>query len=176
MNASWDCQYLHNECSWTWIECDDNNDKILGIDMSDFLITSLPTSVLRLTALTSLYLTNNQLDFKTLSFLAQMKNLQVLDLSYNDYQGSIPTFISSLTNLIELDMSNNQLTGSIQGKFNSLSKLQILNLSTNSLDSYIPTDLINLKSLKVRYIYIYPLKKITILTFDYIYYTEFEIR
>jgi hypothetical protein len=150
MNSSWDCQYLYNECSWTWIECDENNDKILGIDMSDFLITSLPTSVVRLTALTSLYLSYNQIDFKTLSFLTQMKNnLQVLDLSYNDYKGSIPTFISSLTNLIELDMSNNQLTGSIQGRFHSMSKLQILNLSTNSLKSYIPTDLINLKNLKV---------------------------
>ncbi|KAJ9561328.1 hypothetical protein OSB04_006488 [Centaurea solstitialis] len=112
----------------------------------------------------------------TLSFeaLASFHNLEVLDLSENNFVGSIPSTIQELSslrvlsfaynnlhgslrdhglcelkNLQELDLSDNMFNGSVPQCFNSLSSLTLLDISSNRLTgTLIPSPIANLTSLR----------------------------
>ncbi|KAA8535158.1 hypothetical protein F0562_030161 [Nyssa sinensis] len=82
--------------------------------------------------------------------LTTMKNLEVLNLSYNQIAGEIPSSIWTLTSLSVLSLRGNRLNGTtegLQGILN-LKKLQHLDLSVNSFTELPPLGaLINLKYL-----------------------------
>ncbi|KAJ9561326.1 hypothetical protein OSB04_006486 [Centaurea solstitialis] len=112
----------------------------------------------------------------TLSFeaLASFHHLEVLDLGYNNFVGSIPSTIQELSslrvlsfagnilngslrdhglcelkNLQELDLSHNMFNGSMPQCFNRLSSLKLLDISSNQFTGTLPPALIaNLTSLK----------------------------
>ncbi|XP_078166213.1 receptor-like protein EIX2 [Carex rostrata] len=57
------------------------------------------------------------------------RNLEYLDLSSNDLNGTIPTHIGNLINLVHLDLSSNSLTGLLsETHLTTLSKLKFLDL------------------------------------------------
>ncbi|KAG8383396.1 hypothetical protein BUALT_Bualt04G0008100 [Buddleja alternifolia] len=79
--------------------------------------------------------------------------LQNLDLSNNNFTGSIPDSLSNSTRLSRLALSHNSLTGSIPGSLGSISTLQELYLDNNMLTGSVPFDLnglINLKRLELQ--------------------------
>ncbi|CAM0149580.1 unnamed protein product [Urochloa decumbens] len=72
--------------------------------------------------------------------------LWFLDVSNNDFQGSIPAAIGDLVQLNVLNMSHNSLTGPIPNLGN-LTQLEALDLSSNGLSGEIPRELASLNFL-----------------------------
>jgi Leucine-rich repeat (LRR) protein len=61
-----------------------------------------------------------------------LKNLEQLDLSGNNFGGSLPDCLGNLSSLQLLDVSNNQFTGNIaSGSLTNLISIESLSLSNN---------------------------------------------
>ncbi|KAK8548493.1 hypothetical protein V6N12_061405 [Hibiscus sabdariffa] len=101
-------------------------------------------------SLRELYMNKNQLkDFVVHKGCCDLKKLQVLDLSWNAFEGMLPNYLGNLTSLRELDVSHNQFSGNLTLLAN-LTSLRFLSLSTNHFQiSFAP--LANLPNLKVLY-------------------------
>ncbi|XP_068646309.1 receptor-like protein 46 [Aristolochia californica] len=63
-------------------------------------------------------------------------NLAYLDLSGNQFSGSIPSAMGNLTSLEFLYLNSNSIDGKIPRSFNNLCNLRILQLSGNSISSW----------------------------------------
>ncbi|CDP16274.1 unnamed protein product [Coffea canephora] len=74
--------------------------------------------------------------------------LQILHLSDNHFNGSIPDSLCSLQMLVVLDLSNNQLSGRIPSCIGKLKTLGELHLANNSLHGHIPISLGHLNDLQ----------------------------
>ncbi|MED6158007.1 hypothetical protein PIB30_028829 [Stylosanthes scabra] len=75
-------------------------------------------------------------------FLAQLSNLQLIDLSFNNLSGPIPSSLSQLPNLVSLRLDRNRLTGPIPDSFGSFKKPgPSIILSHNQLSGPIPASL-----------------------------------
>lgn len=62
--------------------------------------------------------------------MLELEQLQVLDLSYNDFKGiQIPTFLGSLKELKYLSLSSSNFGGEIPYQLGNLSKLVFLDIS-----------------------------------------------
>ncbi|KAI9153571.1 hypothetical protein LWI28_013249 [Acer negundo] len=81
-----------------------------------------------------------------------MKNLQLLDLSYNNLGGPIPATIGNLTNLTSLFLRSNQLFGSLPKEIGNLQNLTYLHLSNNNLVGPVPSFLGHLTNLTDLYL------------------------
>ncbi|KAH7669452.1 Leucine-rich repeat protein [Dioscorea alata] len=84
-------------------------------------------------SLTHLYLRSTGLKGDIPDWIGDIKNLKVLDLSYNSLSGSVPSSLSSLSFLEELLLHDNQLTGTLPKEFGNLAQLGYLDLSHNQL-------------------------------------------
>uniref|UniRef100_A0A2N9F5N2 Uncharacterized protein n=1 Tax=Fagus sylvatica TaxID=28930 RepID=A0A2N9F5N2_FAGSY len=67
-----------------------------------------------------------------------------VDLSSNEFNGTIPEFIGNLNGFQLLNLSNNNLTGHIPISFGNMSTLESLDLSQNKLSGQIPRQLMQL--------------------------------
>ena len=67
--------------------------------------------------------------------------LEELDLSGNQFKGSIPRDIGGMTNLVELNLANNQFSGSVPPELSNLSRLRTLALNGNPMNGLLPTGL-----------------------------------
>ncbi|KAM2975484.1 hypothetical protein FF1_001641 [Malus domestica] len=76
-----------------------------------------------------------------------LKNLQVLDLSLNQFSGEITSDIGALSSLHVLNLSGNSLAGPIPVAIGDLKVLDNLDLSENRLNGTIPTSIENCSSL-----------------------------
>ncbi|XP_022921754.1 probable LRR receptor-like serine/threonine-protein kinase At1g74360 [Cucurbita moschata] len=79
--------------------------------------------------------------------ISEMKSLEFLILAYNKFNGMIPSEYGNLQNLQALDLSFNNLNGSIPSSFGNLTSLLWLMLANNSLTGEIPRELGNCSSL-----------------------------
>ncbi len=109
--------------------------------------------------LQELYLQGNSLSEQDLSiytFLHGLSVLNTLNLAQNDLKGLIPQEIGLLNaSLVMLNLSWNQFSGTIPTALGSLHALQVLDLSHNQLSGTIlpslGTQLMSLKSINVSY-------------------------
>ncbi|KAK4607821.1 hypothetical protein RGQ29_001581 [Quercus rubra] len=115
---------------------------------SNFLNGTLPSWLFNLTSLMILSLENNQFIGEIGEFKYN-NSFDVLGLSYNMLQGSIPSSISRLVNLTYLSLSSNNLQGSIPSSISRLVNLTHLSLSSNNLQGSIPSLICNASSLEV---------------------------
>ncbi|KAL3347291.1 hypothetical protein AABB24_021126 [Solanum stoloniferum] len=102
-NKSTDC------CSWDGVHCDEMTGQVIELD-------------LRCSQL--------QGKFHSNSSLFQLSNLKRLDLSFNDFSGSLisPKF-GEFSSLTHLDLSYSSFTGLIPSEISHLSKLHVLRIS-----------------------------------------------
>ncbi|CAH8347658.1 unnamed protein product [Eruca vesicaria subsp. sativa] len=106
----------------------------------------------RLSKLKELHLYNSELNKLHLSFSlsssANLKLLEVLDLSRNSFNSPIPNWLFDLTNLRKLYIQQVLLYSSIPSGFKKLKLLETLDLSDNTLGLEIPAVLGYLPRLK----------------------------
>ncbi|KAL0910333.1 hypothetical protein M5K25_021306 [Dendrobium thyrsiflorum] len=107
----------------------------------------IPPSFALLPSLEILSLTANLLDETIPSFLGDISTLRQLNLSYNPFSpGRIPSSLANLTNLEILWLAGCSLVGDIPRPLGHLSKLTNLDISGNSLTGGIPDTLSGLSS------------------------------
>ena len=106
--------------------------------------TELPSDVWKLTNLTYLDLSRNQLSGSIPPEIGNLTNLTYLGLYLNQLTGFIPPELGNLTNLTWLDLGNNGLTGSIPPEIGNLTNLTHLNLRYNQLNEKIPESICDL--------------------------------
>jgi len=110
--------------------------------------TELPSDVWKLTNLTYLDLSRNQLSGSIPPEIGNLTNLTYLNLGFNQLTGSIPPELGNLTNLTYLGLYLNQLTGSIPPEIGNLTNLEQLSLEGNQLTGSIPPEIGNLTHLQ----------------------------
>ncbi|KAM6557569.1 hypothetical protein CsatB_004588 [Cannabis sativa] len=92
-----------------------------------------------LTIFTAIDLSNNNFDGTIPSSIGDLLAIKVINLSNNTFDGLIPTVIGNLKELESLDLSNNNLFGRIPQELATLTFLSYLNLSGNNLSGPIPS-------------------------------------
>ncbi|KAL9660280.1 hypothetical protein QQ045_025093 [Rhodiola kirilowii] len=130
----------------TWFGLHMRNLQVLDLRFCS-IAGSIPVSFGNLTALTSIYLSNNDITGTIPASFEKLVNLSVLDIARNSISEAIPSLFTTMGNLSVLDLSSNLLDGPIPVAIGTLSKLQVLNLASNNLSSTIPAQLGNLTSL-----------------------------
>ncbi|KAL9332708.1 hypothetical protein ACSQ67_002318 [Phaseolus vulgaris] len=114
---------LVDPCTWSNVECDQNNNVIrVSLEFMGFTGSLTP-------------------------IIASLKSLETLSLQGNNITGDIPKEFGNLTSLVRLDLENNKLTGEIPYSLGNLRKLQFLTLSQNNLNGTIPASLASLPNL-----------------------------
>ena len=118
----------------------------------------IPVELSGLTGLRVLDLSNdlfegrNRLTERIPPEIAQLDDLEVLNLAFNSLTGPIPEELAGLRNLTVLDIEQNDLSGPIPPGLTGLSGLEVLSLAGNRLTGAIPPglgDLSNLRDLKL---------------------------
>ncbi|CAI7893553.1 unnamed protein product [Closterium sp. NIES-53] len=140
LSALSDLSHLNMSCNLHYLG--DSN----GISESDL------SPLLRLSSLSVLDLSYNQMAGPFLSSLHLLPNLHHLNLRWNQFLGPLPSNLTALVNLTSLDISLNMLSGSIPASIAQLSLLNTLRLRGMSvfgsaLEGSIPASLFSLTRL-----------------------------
>ncbi|XP_057785992.1 LRR receptor-like serine/threonine-protein kinase HSL2 [Salvia miltiorrhiza] len=136
-------------CTWTGIACHAGNRSVFAVDLSGFNISgNFPTDFCRISSLRYINLTGNSFGGSiTPDTIALCSHIVALNLSYNNFVGSLPEFPVQFSNLTVLDFSYNNFSGEIPASFVNLPRLQVLILGSNLLNGSIPEFLSNLTEL-----------------------------
>ncbi|XP_027941340.1 receptor-like protein 7 [Vigna unguiculata] len=118
--------------------------------LSSCNISTFPKFLANLQNMEELDLSNNKIRGSIpQGFLEQLlhwKNIETIDLSFNKLQGDLPIPPSGTEDFL---ISNNELSGDISSKICKASSLRILNLAHNNLSGHIPQCLGTFPSLEV---------------------------
>ncbi|KAL8479436.1 hypothetical protein ACS0TY_026359 [Phlomoides rotata] len=105
----------------------------------NFVFKGLEQPVERiLTTFTTIDISENNFSGSIPEVLGKLDSLRYLNFSHNDLTGHIPSSLGNMTLLESLDLSTNQLHGKIPRQLTSLTFLAKLNLSMNNLEGQIP--------------------------------------
>ena len=91
---------------------------------------------------------NNLVGQLPLSQLHKLPNLRRLDVSGNEFSGTIPKGLGALTQLEYLDLSRNTLAGELPKELAGQAPLKMLNVTGNQLVGTIPTELSQITTLQ----------------------------
>ncbi|XP_028098892.1 receptor-like protein EIX1 [Camellia sinensis] len=124
---------------------------ISNAELSEGIPRHIPSSFGLLYDLNSLHLRNNRLSGEISSSLQNCTNLEMLDLSENEFIGSIPTWMGErLRQLKILALRSNRLDGLIPPEICGLYSLQVLDIANNNLYGGIPQCVNNFASMAVK--------------------------
>lgn len=104
----------------------------------------LPPNLLNMPTLQELHLENNMISGGiTLSSSSSpgQSDLQIIDLSHNQFNGYFPEEFGSLTNLKVLNIAGNNFSGSLPNTIADMSSLDSLDLSENHFTGPLPNNL-----------------------------------
>ncbi|XP_060217454.1 protein STRUBBELIG-RECEPTOR FAMILY 5 isoform X2 [Lycium barbarum] len=135
-----------NPCddSWQGIKCSGSD--VTEIDLSGLGLTgSLGFQLDKLDKVTYFDVSKNNLKDNIPYQLPP--HTQHLDLSGNQFGGTVPYSISQMTELKSLNLNHNKLSGSLSDMFGQLTKLTEMDLSYNSISGSLPHSLKSLSSL-----------------------------
>lgn len=136
-------------CSWPGLVCSSNNSMVVKLDLSHRELRGNATLISELKGLKWLDLSYNNFHGSIPSAFGNMSELEFLDLSLNKFEGSVPPELGGLRNLRSLNLSNNLLVGEIPDELKGLKKLQEFQISSNRLNGSIPFWVGNLTNLRV---------------------------
>lgn len=128
-----------------------NLSKLEQLEISSSFSGTIPASLFNLANLKVVRITTgNQLTGSAiLNSFTSLTNLTDLDISYNNFTGTIPSSIQNLTNLKTLRLNNNNLTGTLPDALGNMPNLETLDLRFNEFTGVIPSALGNLSNLKL---------------------------
>ncbi|KAM4098316.1 hypothetical protein ACJW30_07G068200 [Castanea mollissima] len=117
-------------CTWTGVTCDNStgfDKRVVGLELG-----------------------SKRLVGKICGSLAGLNQLRALNFSHNFLQGSLPDELFSLPNIDIIDISNNDFVGSInnKGMCTIFTRIQVLNFSNNQFYGEVPKGLENCASLQ----------------------------
>nr|XP_023915900.1 probable LRR receptor-like serine/threonine-protein kinase At1g34110 [Quercus suber] len=143
-------------CSFPFVKCSSSN--VIEIFLGDLNPLRTPWRVWTSTILTPLFhirtLTVLDLSFNGIQGelprdgFANLSKLVHLDLSGNNFTGSLPSQLFQLRSLQFLDMAHNSFHGNIPPEIGNMTKLSSLNFSDNNFFGAIPTSIVSLKELR----------------------------
>ncbi|KAM5573160.1 hypothetical protein ABKV19_012940 [Rosa sericea] len=156
--ASWksekDC------CKWRGIACNNQTGYVTSLDFSfsyDPYLNStevplrgeISPSLLELRYLNYLDLSYNDFERTMIpKFIGSLSQLKELKLAYANFSGTVPPQLGNLSNLHTLDLSSNDFEGMVIPKFiGSLSQLKELKLADANFSGPVPSQLGNLSNL-----------------------------
>ncbi|CAH9127632.1 unnamed protein product [Cuscuta epithymum] len=134
-------------CSWHGIGCSQSTVKKLVLS-GLWLHKGNLTLISELKSLSWLDLSANNFQGSIPPAFGQLVHLQFLDLSFNIFNNSIPKELGRLQNLRALNLSHNSLSGPIPQELGQLQELEELFISSNRLNGSIPVGLGNLTKLE----------------------------
>ncbi|KAK4749051.1 hypothetical protein SAY87_026500 [Trapa incisa] len=129
-------------CKFTGVECwhpDEN--RVLSIKLADMKLKGpFPQDIRNCSSLTALDLSDNNFNGTIPSDISDMlAYVTFLDLSSNRFSGGIPAGIANCTYLNVLRLNHNQLTGQIPQELGGLSRIKEFNVANNLLVGPVPT-------------------------------------
>ncbi|XP_073525688.1 uncharacterized protein [Phyllobates terribilis] len=135
---------------WHFVDCDPDTGRVANFEFyGNYLYADrrdippvFPEAIGNLTSLKALIFVNNATGVIP-TFIKNLKNLTMLDLSHNRLTGRIPRFLTSLKGLRILSLDNNQLSGRIPPFLSNLTSIETLSLSNNMLIGRIPPDFLH---------------------------------
>ncbi|KAG5413515.1 hypothetical protein IGI04_001082 [Brassica rapa subsp. trilocularis] len=151
---SWNLPNFKSLCSWTGVSCDNLNQSITRLDISNLNIYgTLSPEIHKLWSLEVLNISNNAFEgeLKPLEF-SQMSQLVTLDAYNNNFKGSLPLSLTKLTKLVYLNLGGNYFNGKIPRSYGDFLRLKHLDLSGNDLSGRIPDELGNITTLEKLYL------------------------
>ncbi|XP_058005345.1 receptor-like protein 53 [Hevea brasiliensis] len=150
-------------CSWDGVECDEETNHVISLDLSDSCLygsINSNSTLFRLLQLQSLNLSYNNFNLSQIpSQIGRLSRLTRLNLSFSNLSGQIPQQIFNLSRLISLDLSSYYSTNlildfklklhkpSFKDLVQHLTNLKVLHLSSINISSRLP----NLKMLDLSY-------------------------
>ncbi|KAF2292406.1 hypothetical protein GH714_022011 [Hevea brasiliensis] len=155
---SW--KLIHGErgdcCSWDGVECDDQTNHVVSLDLSGcclFGSINSNTTLFRLVHLQTLNLAYNDFSYSQIpSQIGLLSSLTRLNLSRSDFSGQIPPQVLNLFSLISLDLSYNYQVKlhkpSLRDLVQKFTNLKELHLSGVNISSTVPDILANFSSLE----------------------------
>ncbi|KAF2280226.1 L domain-like protein [Westerdykella ornata] len=117
------------------MDSDEDGPQFGGVQSLDFHgnhLLQLPSGLRRLTQLTKLNLSRNQLPIATFELITQIITLRELKLADNVLQGALPASLGALTQLEVLELQGNKIT-SLPAEIGELVHLRTLNVANNDL-------------------------------------------
>ncbi|KAL7594641.1 hypothetical protein Lser_V15G29001 [Lactuca serriola] len=125
----------HDCCKWSGVECNNQTGHVTKLELNNFfsqdgLGGEISHSLLNLTYLNLLDLSDNSFHGTIPTFIGSLTRLRYLSFSYNSFHGAIPRSIGYLTQLRHLSFSSNSLYGTIPSQFGNLTNLQYLYLDS----------------------------------------------
>ncbi|KAK2422653.1 putative leucine-rich repeat receptor serine/threonine-protein kinase [Trifolium repens] len=109
---------------------------------------TLPPELNRLHYLQIIDLSRNYLNGTIPKEWGSMTNLLNITLSSNRLTGAIPVEIANISTLIQLDLTANQMSGNIPPELGSLTQIRTLQLSSNNFTRELPATLAKLTALQ----------------------------
>ncbi|KAL7246662.1 hypothetical protein ACSBR2_001712 [Camellia fascicularis] len=140
-------------CHFSGVSCHPNTGRVTEISLTNKSLSGvISPSISVLQSLTSLVLPINLISGILPSELNNCRNLKVLNLTLNKMNGSLPD-LSSLANLEILDLSGNNFSGGFPTWVANLTRLVWLGVGDNNYEEgEIPENLENLKNLTYLYL------------------------
>lgn len=126
-------------------------ERLETLDLASNLIRSINGSLLPLKSMRICNISRNLLSEFSLNEIRGLKELRVLDLSFNKIEkltGRMENYVESDSYFIELRLEHNLLK-SLDGVMTGLNRLRVLSLAHNLLEGISPDDLIGLEELEV---------------------------
>jgi len=174
----WDPESYESVCKWDGIRCDQIHDQVQSIILEDQHINwlpELPSELGLLTGLKEIKMRGNFIGGNIPFEVSSLPSLEVIDLSNNPLQGSLPRFFSSLLREISLpncqldgtihflfgdsmqglkylDISGNKITGTLPSSFGEMIAMEYLDLSGNSLQGSLPLEIKELQLLQMMFL------------------------
>ncbi|XP_050131274.1 phytosulfokine receptor 1-like isoform X3 [Malus sylvestris] len=156
----WGNDFSPNCCKWAGITCNSSSSLGLSYSIDTYrvvklelpkrrLLGNLSASLGTLDQLRTLNLSHNFLKHSLPVSLFHLPNLEVLDMSFNDFSSPIPVDID-LPSIQFLDISQNFLNGSLPGSIcdNNFTQLRVLNVAANCFSGNLPPGFGNCTSLE----------------------------
>ena len=138
---------------WEGVKVDGSTKRVIHLVLNERGLSGrLPAELGRLSQLSLLQITGNEVNGPIPAELGRLSRLQRMVLANNDLMGEIPPELDGLASLSSMTLSGNELSGEIPPELSSLTNLRSLYLDDNSLSGEIPGEIGSLSSLRFLYI------------------------